>query len=155
LEARQGIGVSWGGSTTESPLWSRKKANTRYFNKERRFVWVKLNVAFVDVRLRNPGNTGERLSRNFAMRSVDGVFTIGRGLFWLNSSWISWHGLVFWKIRIGKGGRGMKPCILCGKPTKYQTYDFCEECFGLSIEEIEARYLRGGRSETYEDQIDY
>lgn len=45
----------------------------------------------------------------------------------------------------------MKNCIICGEPTKFDSNDFCEECFNSSIEELEERYERKRASETGKD----
>lgn len=45
----------------------------------------------------------------------------------------------------------MKHCIICGTPTKFDSYDFCEGCFNSSIQELEERYERKRASQTNED----
>jgi hypothetical protein len=46
----------------------------------------------------------------------------------------------------------MKNCIICGSETKHPSFDFCEGCFNMSIEEIEARHLEKRASATRKDQ---
>jgi len=46
----------------------------------------------------------------------------------------------------------MKNCIIRGSETKHPSFDFCEECFAMSIEEIEERYLKRRASATRKDQ---
>ena len=41
-----------------------------------------------------------------------------------------------------KGGDPAKRCILCGAETKRSSFDFCEKCFAMPMEEIEERYLK-------------
>jgi hypothetical protein len=48
-------------------------------------------------------------------------------------------------------------CIICGRKTKHPSFDYCEECFNTSIEEIEKRYsnkkgLRDPRRSTGDPQ---
>jgi len=45
----------------------------------------------------------------------------------------------------------MKNCIICGSKTKHPSFDFCDGCFNMSIEEIEKRYLEKRASQTRED----
>jgi hypothetical protein len=45
-------------------------------------------------------------------------------------------------------------CIICGKKTKDCLFDYCEECFMMSIEEIEKRYPTRRASETSEDHLE-
>jgi hypothetical protein len=46
----------------------------------------------------------------------------------------------------------MKNCTICGSVTRHPLFDFCEECFAMSIEEIERRYLGKRASATRKDQ---
>ena len=46
----------------------------------------------------------------------------------------------------------MKNCIICGSETKHPSFDFCEECFNSSVEELEERYERKRASATGKDQ---
>jgi hypothetical protein len=45
----------------------------------------------------------------------------------------------------------MNNCIICGSKTKYPLFDFCEECFNTSIEELDKKYGRERASQTSED----
>jgi hypothetical protein len=42
--------------------------------------------------------------------------------------------------KLKKGGDHMKNCIICGEATKHPSYDFCEDCFNSSIEELDRKY---------------
>ena len=46
----------------------------------------------------------------------------------------------------------MKNCILFGLETNHPSFDFCEKCFSMTIEEIEEKYLKKGASATRQDQ---
>lgn len=46
----------------------------------------------------------------------------------------------------------MKNCIICGSEVEYPSFDFCEECSNMSVEEIEGRYLEKWASATRQDQ---
>ncbi len=46
----------------------------------------------------------------------------------------------------------MRNCAICGEPTKFDSYDLCEECFDTPIEELEEKYERKRASATREDQ---
>lgn len=48
----------------------------------------------------------------------------------------------------------MKECILCGAAVKYPSFDFCEACFAMTIEEIEEKFLKKGASATRQDQLE-
>lgn len=37
----------------------------------------------------------------------------------------------------------MKQCIICKAETKHPSYDFCEACFNLSIDELDRKYGKG------------
>jgi uncharacterized membrane protein YvbJ len=45
----------------------------------------------------------------------------------------------------------MRKCVICGEATKFDSYDFCEQCFGSSIEELEEKYEKRA-SATGKDQ---
>lgn len=46
----------------------------------------------------------------------------------------------------------MGKCFICGNPTKLDFYDFCEECFNSTVEELEKKYERKRAPQTQQDQ---